>query len=91
MADKLGRVMQRLSKHLQVIAITHLPQIAVQAAQQLVVSKQEQEQGYATTIHEVKENERVYEIATMLSGENVTDQAIENARALLAATPHQNN
>lgn len=90
-ADKLGRVMQRLSKHLQVIAITHLPQIAVQAAQQLVVSKQEQEQGYATTIHEVKENERVYEIATMLSGENVTDQAIENARALLAATPHQNN
>lgn len=90
-ADKLGRVMQRLSKHLQVIAITHLPQIAVQAAQQLVVSKQEQEQGYATTIHEVKENERVYEIATMLSGENVTDQAIENARALLAATPHQKN
>ena len=85
-AEKLGRVMERLSRHLQVIAITHLPQIASLARHQLVVAKALKGDHYVTTIREVTDEERVNEIASMLSGAAVTSQAIENARVLLDHT-----
>lgn len=82
-ATKLGTVMGRLSQNLQVISITHLPQIAAQAHQQLVVEKVEDKDGYQTIIREVQGDERVEEVASMLSGAALTPAAIANARELL--------
>lgn len=82
-AGKLGRVMQALSRNLQVLTITHLPQIAALADHQYVVSKREEDTTFVTTIEEVVGEGRVQELAGMLSGTDVTSAAIENARALL--------
>lgn len=82
-ATKLGQVMNRLSQNLQVISITHLPQIAAQAQQQLVVEKVEEQDGYYTTIKEVVGDDRVHQVASMLSGATPTPAAIANARELL--------
>ena len=82
-AGKLGRVMQALSRNLQVLTITHLPQIAALADRQYVVSKREEDTTFVTTIEEVVGESRVQELAGMLSGTDVTPAAIENARTLL--------
>lgn len=82
-AGKLGKVMQTLSRNLQVITITHLPQIAALADHQYVVSKREEDTTFVTTIEECVGEERVNELAGMLSGAHVTEAAIQNARALL--------
>ncbi len=83
-AEKLGRVMQRLGKHIQVISITHLPQIAALATAQLVVTKEKEQNTYYTTINEVQGEDRVFQLATMLTGAKMTQAALENARELLA-------
>lgn len=83
-AEKLGRVMTRLGANIQVLSITHLPQIAALAQHQLVVAKVEEEEGYFTTIHEVEGENRVWQLATMLSGSEMTDAALANARELLS-------
>lgn len=83
-AEKLGGVMKRLGQNIQVLSITHLPQIAALSAHQLVVSKVEEESGYFTTIKEVSGEERVRELANMLTGAEMTEAALANARALLA-------
>lgn len=85
-AEKLGRVMQRMSKHIQVLSITHLPQIAALAESQLVVVKREESDGFYTTIMEVEGDERVHELASMLSGAEKSDAALANARELLGLT-----
>lgn len=82
-AGKLGKVMQALSANLQVLSITHLPQIAALADHQYVVSKREEDTTFVTTIEEVSEDDRVRSLAGMLSGTDVTSAAIENAKALL--------
>lgn len=82
-AEKLGRVMKRLSRHIQVLSITHLPQIAALADHQLVVAKVEETDGYVTGIKEVRGEERVKELASMLSGAELTDAAMANAKELL--------
>lgn len=83
-AEKLGGVMKRLGRNIQVLSITHLPQIAALSAHQLVVSKEEEESGFFTTIREVIGEERVKELANMLTGAEMTEAALANARALLA-------
>ncbi|MBR8732313.1 DNA repair protein RecN [Porphyromonas levii] len=83
-AEKLGRVMARLGEHIQVLSITHLPQIAALAKHQLVVAKKEDKDTYFTTIHEVEGEERVRQLATMLTGAEMTDAALANARELLS-------
>ena len=83
-AEKLGGVMKRLGRNIQVLSITHLPQIAALSAHQLVVSKEEEESGFFTTIREVSGEERVKELANMLTGAEMTEAALANARALLA-------
>ena len=83
-AEKLGGVMKRLGRNIQVLSITHLPQIAALSAHQLVVSKEEEESGFFTTIREVSGEERVREMANMLTGAEMTEAALANARALLA-------
>lgn len=67
----------------QVISITHLPQIAAQGATHYKVYKEERAQGTTTSMLMLNDEERIREIAQMLSGSDVTDAAIQNAKELL--------
>lgn len=82
-AERLGRIMKRLSSHIQVLSITHLPQIAALADHQVVVVKEEGSDIYNTSLTPVEGEERVVAIAAMLSGSTKTKAALDNARALL--------
>ena len=83
-ADKMGAIIYELSKNMQVINITHLPQIASKGNSHFVVYKEIETTGTtATHIKLLTPDERVMEIAKMLSGQNVTEAAIANARELL--------
>jgi DNA repair protein RecN (Recombination protein N) len=82
-ADKLGQVMQRMSKYQQVISITHLPQIASKGDMHIRVEKKEVNKKTVSILKPLTENERIHELAVMLSGEAITDEAINNARVLL--------
>jgi DNA repair protein RecN (Recombination protein N) len=79
----MGDIMQSMSKDMQVITITHLPQIAGKGAQHYRVFKDESGQQTQTHIQRLKIDERITELAQMLSGKNVTDAALLNARELL--------
>lgn len=82
-ADKVGGIMDQLATGRQVIAITHLPQVASRGADQFIVFKEDTTDATYTRIRKLKPEERVNEIARMLSGEEVTDAALSNARVLL--------
>lgn len=84
-ADRVGSLMARMAKERQVLAITHLPQIASKADTHLVVSKAEEGERISTSIRAVRAEERVEALAHMLSGRKLTPAALENARVLLAA------
>ena len=83
MAEKMAKVMQQMSENCQVLCITHLPQIAALGNQHYKVSKIETEDSTITQIFPLDTEARVQEIANMLSGEEMTDAAISNAKALL--------
>lgn len=83
MAERMGQVMQRMGKRTQVICITHLPQIAALGSQHLWVHKQENDTGTSSHIAVLSREQRVEEIAQMLSGENLTEAALANAQELL--------
>ena len=82
-AGKMGDIMLRMSQNMQVIDITHLPQIAGKAKHHYFVYKYENEGIVQTTIKKLSNEERVVEIAKMLSGDNVTQAAMLNAKELL--------
>ncbi|MDR0732853.1 MAG: DNA repair protein RecN [Dysgonamonadaceae bacterium] len=82
-ADKMGDIMRRMGSLMQVIAITHLPQIAAKGDTQFLVYKDENTDSAETQIQRLSGEERVHEIARMLSGATLTDAAIENAKVLL--------
>jgi DNA repair protein RecN (Recombination protein N) len=82
-ADKMGNIMKSMSKNLQVISITHLPQVAAKGEQHYFVYKSDNEHTTKTHIKLLNNSERTTEIAKMLSGEAVSDAAIFNARELL--------
>lgn len=82
-ADRMGRMLEGLSHHCQVIAITHLPQIASQGKSHYLVHKTYQNEVASTNITSLSEKDRVEEIAKMISGEKVTSAAKEQAKALL--------
>ena len=75
--------MGEMAATLQVIAITHLPQIAVKGNHHLRVFKTDSKDKTISGITELNEDERVVEIAKMLSGADLSDAALDNARALL--------
>lgn len=82
-ANKMGEIMKEMSQKMQVFAITHLPQIAAKGDQHYKVFKFDQGD---TTISEVKllsKDERVIEIAEMLSGKDISESAMNHAKALL--------
>lgn len=82
-ALRVGNIMEKLSKNMQVIAITHLPQIASKGKTHFSVYKDEEGDSTHTNIRELDKEERVMELAKMLSGNNPGDSAIQNARELL--------
>ena len=79
-ADKMGSLVCRMGSHMQVFAITHLPQVAAKGQAHYLVSKKED----VTSIRQLDREGRVREIARMLSGATVTEAAIANAKSLLA-------
>lgn len=82
-ADKMGQVMQEFGQQMQVIAITHLPQIAARGKTHYFVYKTEEKDNTVTKLRELTEDERIRELAQMLSGAQITDAAIENAKVML--------
>ena len=83
-AEQMARMMCEMGgQHRQVISITHLPQIAAQGVTHYKVSKEETAKGTISRMHELDNDQRVREIAQMLSGSDVTEAAITNAKALL--------
>ncbi len=83
MADKMGRIMQEMSRNMQVIAITHLPQIASKGDFHYIVYKKDTEDSTQTYMRQLSPEERITEIARLLSGAETTAQAIENAKVML--------
>lgn len=83
-AERMAHIMQEMgNRKRQVISITHLPQIAALGSYHYKVYKQDDEQGTTSHIRQLTPEERVEEIAHMLSGATLTDAAINNAKALL--------
>ncbi|MCL2738005.1 MAG: DNA repair protein RecN [Bacteroidales bacterium] len=82
-ADKMGRVISDMSGNMQVIAITHLPQIASKGANHLLVYKEQSPAGSRTCLKQLNPQERVMEIARLLSGSEISQAAINNAKQLL--------
>lgn len=82
-ADKMGQVMQEFGQQMQVIAITHLPQIAARGKAHYFVYKTEENDSTVTRLRRLTEEERISELAQMLSGAKITDAAIENAKVML--------
>ena len=84
MAEKMAEMMQEMGDHgRQVISITHLPQIAALGTAHYKVEKQETIFGTVSSMHQLTDNERILEIAQMLSGSDVSEAAIANAKQLL--------
>ena len=82
-ADQMGNMMLTMAKDMQVVSITHLPQIAVKANTQYKVFKTETENTTTSNIEQLSHEQRVEEIAKMLSGKIVTEAALHNAKILL--------
>ncbi|MET3502316.1 DNA repair protein RecN (Recombination protein N) [Mucilaginibacter rubeus] len=83
-ANKVGQIMERLAQNLQVITITHLPQIASKGQSHYFVYKDDSEAATFTRIKQLNNDERVLEIAKMLSGDKPGESALQNARELLS-------
>ena len=82
-ANKIGEMMGEICKRIQVLAITHLPQVAAHAHHHLMVYKADDENSTLTHVKALNEEEHVLEIARMLSGKDVNQAAIENAKSLI--------
>lgn len=82
-ADKMGQIMLDFGKKMQVIAITHLPQIAAKGKAHYKVYKSDNETTTNTNLDRLSDEERLNEIASMLSGSTVTEAAIQNAKVML--------
>ena len=85
-ADKMGSMICRMGEHMQVFAITHLPQVAAKGNAHYLVSKEinPDTSGAVSTISRLTDRERVMEVARMLSGSVLTEAAIANAESLLS-------
>lgn len=85
-ADLVGRKLRALSRGRQLVAVTHLPQIAARAEHHLLVAKSSTAEGAVTAVTELTGEDRVREIAALLSGGAVTQAALDQARHLLQET-----
>tara|TARA_R110001632_G_scaffold116951_4_gene228802 strand:+ start:14034 stop:15686 length:1653 start_codon:yes stop_codon:yes gene_type:complete len=82
-SNKMANIMAQMSEQMQVITITHLPQIAAKGNQHYKVYKEEVNNSTTTSLKQLSEDERIVEIAEMLSGKDISDSAMIHARELL--------
>ena len=87
-ADKMGSVICSMGEFMQVFAITHLPQVAAKGSAHYMVSKSiDPESSKAvSTIKKLSDEQRVMEVARMLSGSELTDAAVANAKSLILSS-----
>jgi DNA repair protein RecN (Recombination protein N) len=83
----VGRELYRLGTHGQVLCVTHLPQVAGQADQQIRIAKQTTGKSTRTTLTVLAGDDRVEELARMLAGVEITATAREHAREMLTKRP----
>ena len=84
-AQKVGKVLKKLSDYHQVISITHLAQIAALGEEHFLVEKETDKDKTLTRIRKLDKNEKVIEVAKLLSGEKVTDASTKSAKELIAS------
>lgn len=82
-ASVVGQLLRELGEQNQVICVTHLPQVAAKAHQQMLVTKFTDKQVTETHMQLLSEEQRVEELARLLAGDEITDSALENAKGLL--------
>ncbi|MEE1237200.1 MAG: DNA repair protein RecN, partial [Turicibacter sp.] len=82
-ASSIGSKMKEIAKQKQVLCITHLPQVASLADYHIHVSKYEKDGRTVTAVKKLSIDERIHEVARMLSSDNVTESALQNAKQLL--------
>ncbi len=85
-ADKMGNIFKDMSANMQVINITHLPQVAAKGDTHLLIYKEDKEKIVQTRVIKLGQEQRIEEIAKMLSGKEITPEALGNARVLLEMT-----
>jgi len=83
-AGKVGKTLYEMSSQMQVIAISHLPQVAAQASHHFRVLKEDSQGFSQTRFLKLEQEQRIEELAKMLSGERISEAAIENAKSLMA-------
>ena len=86
-AETVGRLMKKLGQHRQVLAVTHLPQVAACADHHLLVAKAAQADGVVSQVTAITSEHRVSEIARMLGGEKLSETTLAHAREMLGAPP----
>jgi DNA repair protein RecN (Recombination protein N) len=84
-ADKVGQILSGMGKYMQVINITHLPQVASRGTRHYHVYKDDTDDSTFTRVKLLSPDERILEVARLLSGSEVTETAIKNAKELLTA------
>ena len=89
-AEKVGRTMRKLSDRCQIIAITHQPQIASQAHRHYRIEKVEEQERMVTRIIPLSNSEHIKEVASLMSGEQITDAALKSAQELIEKNTFQN-
>jgi DNA repair protein RecN (Recombination protein N) len=82
-SDEIARIMTQMASYMQVFTITHLPQVAAKGTQHFKVYKTIYNEGTQTQIKELNKEERIAEIAKMVSGKELTPTALEHAKELL--------
>jgi DNA repair protein RecN (Recombination protein N) len=84
-ADKVGQILSDMGKHMQVVNITHLPQVASRGTKHFHVYKEDSGDSTITRIKLLSPGERIQEVARLLSGSEVTETAVRNAKELIKA------
>ena len=82
-ADKVGQILSEMGRYMQVVNITHLPQVAARGKGHYHVYKDDTEHSTITRVKLLNDEERIHEVAKLLSGSEVTETALKNARELL--------
>ncbi len=82
-ANKMADIMHRMSKTMQLLSITHLPQIAAKGDHHIKVYKEDNNEVTVTHLKKLNPDERIVEIAQMLGGKNLSEAALANAKELL--------
>ena len=82
-ALKMAYIMGEMSTHMQILSITHLPQIAAKGEQHIKVYKEDRQNTTVTHLKQLSQEERIVEIAQMIGGKNITDTTLASAKELL--------